>query len=413
MTEIVQLVEQHIIKETDPRFESIDKAAFASKNLYNYANYIVRQEFINNNKYLNYAAIYHLVKDSDAYKALPRKVSQLVLKQLDQSWCAFFAAIREWNQQPEKFFGRPGLPKYKDKQKGRNLLVYNNQAISKKAIAKGLIKPSGLDITVETEQQNVDQVRIVSRNGYYVVEVVYSVEIEPNPNLDDNFVAGIDIGLNNLVALTSNKPGFQPLIVNGRPLKSINQFYNKCKAELQSQLEGNRKTSKRITKLSYKRNRKVNHYLHNASRQIIDRLVDEGIGTLVIGKNKNWKQEINIGRQNNQNFVSIPHARFVNLLSYKAKLAGIKVITTEEGYTSKCSFLNLEPIGKHEEYAGKRIKRGLFRANDGTLINADVNGSGNIIRKVVPNAFAPQSSGQADGIEDFVVRPLGFPPING
>ncbi len=406
MTEIVQLVEQHIIKEADPRFEAIDKAAFASKNLYNYANYIVRQEFIKNNKYLNYVAIYHLVKDSDAYKGLPRKVSQLVLKQLDQNWRAFFAAIREWNQQPEKFLGRPGLPQYKDKQKGRNLLVYNNQAISKKAIAKGLIKPSGLDIIVETEQQNVDQVRIVPRNGHYVVEVVYSVEIEPNLNLDDNFVAGIDIGLNNLVALTSNKPGLRPLIVNGRPLKSINQFYNKRKAELQSQLEGNRKTSKRITKLSNKRNRKVNHYLHNASRQIIDRLEDEGIGILVIGKNKNWKQEINIGRQNNQNFVSIPHARFVKMLSYKAKLAGIKVITTEESYTSKCSFLNLEPIGKHEEYAGKRIKRGLFRANDGTLINADVNGSGNIIRKVVPNAFA-------DGIEDFVVRPLGFPPING
>ena len=218
MTEIVQLVEQHIIKETDARFEAIDKAAFASKNLYNYANYIVRQEFINNNNYLNYAAIYHLVKDSNAYKALPRKVSQLVLKQLDQSWCGFFAAIREWNQQPEKFVGRPCLPKYKDKQKGRNLLVYNNQAISKKAIAKGLIKPSGLDITVETEQKNVDQVRIVPRSAHYVVEVVYSVEIEPNPNLDDNFVAGIDIGLNNLVALTSNKPGFKPLIFYGRPL---------------------------------------------------------------------------------------------------------------------------------------------------------------------------------------------------
>ena len=246
-----------------------------------------------------------------------------------------------------------------------------------------------------------------------LLKLFIPLKLNRTPNLDDNFVAGIDIGLNNLVALTSNKPGFQPLIANGRPLKSSNQFYNKHEAELQSQLEGNRKTSKRITKLSNKRNRKVNHYLHNASRQIINHLVDEGIGTLVIGKNKNWKQEINIGRQNNQNFVSIPHARFVNMLSYKAKLAGTKVITTEEGYTSKCSFLDLEPIDKHEEYAGKRIKRGLFRANDGTLINADVNGSGNIIRKVVPNAFALSSSGQADGIEDFVVRPLGFPPING
>jgi len=147
--------------------------------------------------------------------------------------------------------------------------------------------------------------------------------------------------------------------------------------------------------------------LHSASRQIIDHLVDEGIGIVVIGKNKSWKQEINLGKQTNQNFVSIPHARFVDMLSYKAKLAGIKVVTTEESYTSKCSFLDLEPIGKQEKYTGKRVKRGLFRASDGRLINADVNGSGNIIRKVVPNAF------EADGIEDFVVRPLGLPPING
>ncbi len=212
--------------------------------------------------------------------------------------------------------------------------------------------------------------------------------------------------MNNLAALTSNKPGFQPLLVNGRPLKSINQFYNKRKAELQSQLQGHRKSSKRIAKLSHKRNRKVDHYLHNASRQVVDHLVGEGIGVLVIGKNKNWKQQINIGRQNNQNFVSIPHARFVEMLTYKAKLVGLQVINTEESYTSKCSLLDLEPIGKQAEYAGKRLKRGLFRASDGRLINADVNGSGNIIRKVVPNAFA-------DGIEDFVVRPLGFLPING
>jgi putative transposase len=407
MTETVQLVEQHIIKENDPRFELIDRAAFASKNLYNLANYTVRQEFIHHKQYLNYAAVYHLVKESDAYQALPRKVSQLVLKQLDQNWQSFFAALREWKGHPEKFLGRPGLPKYKDKQKGRNILIYNDQAFSRVMLRKGIIKPSGLDITVETEQQNVDQVRIVPRKGHYVVEVVYSIEVEPNPDLDDAFIAGIDIGLNNLAALTSNKPGFQPLIVNGRPLKSINQFYNKRKAEQQSQLEGNRQTSKRITELTHKRNRKVNHYLHNASRQIIDHLVAEGIGTLVIGKNKNWKQEINIGRQNNQNFVSIPHARFVEMLSYKAKLAGIKVITTEESYTSKCSFLDLEPIGKKETYIGKRVQRGLFRASDGTLINADVNGSGNIIRKVVPNAL------EADGIEDFVVRPFGFRPING
>lgn len=407
MTEIVQLVEQHIIKQTDPRFALLDQAAFASKNLYNLANYIVRQEFINHKQYLNYAAVYHLVKETEAYQALPRKVSQLVLKQLDQNWRAFFAATREWKDHPEKFLGRPGLPKYKDKQKGRNIIIYNNQAFSQVLLRKGIIKPSGLAITVETDHRDIDQVRIVPRRGHYVIELVYSVEVEPDPALNSDFVAGVDIGLNNLVALTSNKPGFQPRVVNGRPLKSINQFYNKRKAQLQSQLPDHRKSSNRISELSHKRNRQVNHYLHNASRQIIDHLVAEAIGTLVIGKNKNWKQASNMGRQNNQNFVSIPHARLIEMLSYKAKLAGINIVTTEESYTSKCSFLDLEPIGKKETYVGQRIKRGLFRASNGTLINADVNGSGNIIRKVVPNAF------QADGIQDFVVRPLGFQPING
>jgi putative transposase len=253
----------------------------------------------------------------------------------------------------------------------------------------------------------VNEVRIVPRSNHYVLEVVYTVEVEPNPDLDDSLVAGVDIGLNNLAVLTSNKPGFQPLLINGRPLKSINQYYNKRKAELQSQLPGQRKSSRRINQLSNKRNRRVAHYLHTASRQVIDCLVEQGIGVLVIGYNQEWKQAIKLGKQNNQNFVSIPHARLVQMLTYKAQLAGIRVRLTEESYTSKCSFLDLEPIGKRESYAGKRVKRGLFRSSTGQHINADVNGSYNIIRKVVPDAF------NSEGIEDVVVHPLGFQPING
>jgi putative transposase len=137
------------------------------------------------------------------------------------------------------------------------------------------------------------------------------------------------------------------------------------------------------------------------SRRIIDLLVQEGMGTLVIGKNPEWKQEVNMGKRNNQQFVCIPHARFIDMLTYKAELVGIRVIITEESYTSKCSFLDQEPIRKQESYAGKRVKRGLFRAADGRLINADVNGSANIIRKVAPDAFA-------DGVEAVVVRPVRF-----
>ena len=165
-----------------------------------------------------------------------------------------------------------------------------------------------------------------------------------------------------------------------------------------------------MKELTTKRNRKVKHYLHVASRQIIDHLVSEGIGVLVIGRNTNWKQEINIGKANNQNFVSIPFAQFIQMLEYKAKLVGMEIIFQEESYTSKCSFLDNEPIKKYKQYQGKRVKRGLFRVSDGRLINADVNGSLNIIKKAVPKAFThPHVT--ADGIEDFAVHPLRVTPV--
>lgn len=168
-------------------------------------------------------------------------------------------------------------------------------------------------------------------------------------------------------------------------------------------MKGDIKTSRKINHLTNKRNVKVDNYLHNASRFIINHLVANRIGTLVIGKNDEWKQGINLGKRNNQNFVAIPHARFIEMLTYKAQLAGIVVKVIEESYTSKCSFLDNEPCVKHSEYRGKRIKRGLFRVGDGRLINADVNGSANIIKKAFPNAFA-------EGIQGVVVRPVRVTP---
>jgi putative transposase len=397
----MQLVEQHVIRKGDVRYEAIDQAAFASKNLYNAANYEIRQAFIFRGMYLNYNQMHQLMKAHPAYQALPRKVSQQVLRTLDKNWQSFFRAEALWREHPEKFLGRPSLPKYKDKQQGRNLLIYTIQAISKPALRQGFIQPSGLSIRITTAHQNVDQVRIIPRHGFYVVEVVY--EQEPvQANVDPQLFAGIDIGVDNLATLTSNKKGFVPRIVNGRPVKSVNQFYNKRKADLDRKLmkmDARRRHSHRLERLTTKRTRRINHYLHTASRRIVNLLVEEDIGTLVIGKNANWKQEVEMGKRNNQQFVAIPHARFIEMLAYKAELVGIRVIITEESYTSKCSFLDNEPMKKQESYAGKRVKRGLFRASDGRLLNADVNGSANIIRKVAPNAFA-------DGVEAVVVRPV-------
>ncbi|GHO49933.1 RNA-guided endonuclease InsQ/TnpB family protein [Ktedonospora formicarum] len=398
----MQLVERHCIHQSDDRYAALDRASFASKNLYNLANYHMRQAFIQTGVYLGYANVYHLVKHTEAYQALPRKVSNDVLRLLDKNWKAFRKGLAAWFDDPKKFLGRPKLPKYKDKQKGRNILIYDLQAISKKALKKGMVAPSQLGIEIPTTHPKVKQVRIAPRTGLYVVEIVYDYEPQ-QANVDPLFVAGIDIGLNNLATLTSNKAGFEPVLVNGRPLKNINHYYNKQRSRLQSHLSKyDRFNSPRLECLTSKRTRKIDHYLHTQSHRIIERLIWEGIGTLIIGKNDRWKQEINIGKRNNQQFVQIPFARFIHMLTYKAEMVGIHVIWQEESHTSKCSFLDLEPICHHECYVGKRIKRGLFRTSTGKRINADVNGSLNIIRKAIPNSFG-------QGIEGVAVRPVGAP----
>jgi putative transposase len=411
----MQLVERHVIAKSDPRYALIDEAAFKSKNLYNAANYEIRQSYIHEGTYLNYHKMYRRMQTHEAYRALPAKVSQQILQQLANAWESFFKACEEYRADPTKFLARPKLPTYKHKTKGRNLLVYTIQAISrgKKGLKRGIIKPSRLPIEVKTKQKNLAQVRIVPRHGFYVVEAVYEKEVQPAP-LNPAFYAGIDLGITNLVALTSNKPGFQAALVNGRPLKSVNQFYNKRRAALQSQLD-HPSTTKRLERLTNIRNRRIDHDLHTISRQIIDLLVKEGIGVLCIGKNDGWKQEANLGKCTNQHFVQIPHARLIHMLTYKAQLVGMRVEITEESYTSKASLLDLDPLpvrntgeeASRYTFSGRRVKRGLYRASDGRQINADCNGSGNIIRKVAPTAFGYR--GVEDGkvvLASLVVHPV-------
>jgi putative transposase len=388
----MQLVEQHVIGKADPRFAAIERAAFASKNLYNAALYEQRQAFIFRGEYLCYEDLYHRIKGHEAYRALPRKVSQQVLKQLDKAWKSYFAACAAWEEDPSRFLGHPKLPKYKDKQQGRNLLVYTAQALAKPALRRGKIAPSGLPITVHTNKSDIAQVRIVPRSGYYVVEVIYEQQVSPCP-VNPALMASIDIGVNNLAAVTSNNVGFVPRLVNGRPLKSINQFYNKRKAELQAQLLQEQDWTERMARMTTQRNRRIDHYLHTASRRIVDLLVEEGIGTLIIGKNPNWKQECQLRKKDKQHFVQIPHARFIDMLSYKAKLVGIQVVLQEESYTSLASFLDNDFMPTYRQvetepvFSGKRVIRGMYRASTGLCFNADVNGSYNILRKASPDAF--------------------------
>jgi putative transposase len=212
--------------------------------------------------------------------------------------------------------------------------------------------------------------------------------------------------LNNLAAVTFNQPGLTPFLVQGRALKALNQWYNKRRTRLQAKLAAGVYASRQLDTLTDKRGRQITDYLHVASRRIVDRLVSHCVGTLVIGKNDGWKQAIGLGKRTNQNFVFVPHARFVEMLQYKAELVGIQVVVSEESYTSKCSFLDLEPIGKHDVYVGKRVKRGLFQAAGGRRLNADITGAYNILRKVVPDAFG-------NGIGGVVVHPVRMALANG
>ncbi len=395
----MQLVEQHVISKTDSRFAAIDQAAFLSKNLYNAANYLVRQSFLFEHRYIPYGKLDKLMQRSPDYRGLPRKVSQWVLRQLDHDWQSFFAASRTYQENPAAFTGRPKLPHYKPKTQGRNLLTYTVQAISKKGLKRGVVQPSRLAIEISTRHSTLQQVRIVPHKTHYTVEVIYEQSPQPAENLNPLWYAGIDIGLDNLATVTSNKPGCVPVIVNGRPLKSINQYYNQRRAELHARLPVG-VSSKRLDRLTDRRNRRIHYELHLASRRIVEWLVREQIGTLIIGKNDGWKQDIHLGRRTNQNFVFIPHARFIEMLTYKAELIGLRVIMREESYTSKCSFPDLEPIEKHETYLGRRVHRGLFVSARGRRIQADVNAGYNIIRKEAPCAF------DAAGVEGAVVHPV-------
>ena len=266
------------------------------------------------------------------------------------------------------------LPKYKDKENGRNIFVYTNQCakVYNKIV---YLKTKQGTLSFNTVVDNIQQVRLVPKGNHIVVEIIYNVEYKLKEN--NNRYASIDLGLDNLCTLASNVT--QSIIVNGKPLKSINHHYNKTKAILQSKLSKNKHTSKRINRLTIRRNSKIKDYMHKVSRKIVDYMKANSLNTLFVGKNVGWKDSINLGKTNNQNFVSIPFNMLISMLEYKCKLAGINIVIVNEAYTSKCSFLDREKICKHNSYVGRRIRRGLFISSSGILINADINGSLNIM----------------------------------
>ncbi|WP_028986142.1 RNA-guided endonuclease InsQ/TnpB family protein [Thermoanaerobacter indiensis] len=390
---IVKRVEQIQINKNHELWNYCDKICFAAKNLYNYANYIVRQEFINNHKWIRYRNLNKMLKEHETYKNLPAQTAQQTLRLLDRNWKSFFRAMKEWGKDKSKFNGKPKLPKYK-KKNGRTVTVFTNQQCK---IKDGYITFPKTDLKLKTRiTGNLREVRIIPKGSIYVVEIVYEKEIAEIQRPPKR-VVGIDLGLNDFATLINNI-GIKPIVINGKVIKSINQYYNKKKAELMSYV-GNRGTSNRIKKLSIKRDNKIKDLMHKISRFIVNWCKQYGIDTLVVGYNSGWKQEIELGKKNNQNFVSIPFYNFTNMLKYKCEEEGINFILIEESYTSGCSFLDGEEINKTNYNPKRRIKRGLFRSNKGILINADANSAYNIIRKVFPKAFA-------EGIEGVGLHPV-------
>ncbi len=372
------------IKQGHQYYNWCESACLQSRYLYNTMLYEYRNSYFDN-KTLTNTDLYRIGKESCHWVNLPAKCSNLVWMQLTTNISSYWAALKEYNKNPSKFKKLPRIPNYN---KGMNIVTFEKQSLlSSRKLPANHIRLVRTDIILDLSRYKgeVREVQIIPKRNYFIIKVVFKQAIKQEDLHNEN-VASIDIGVNNLAAITTNQAYIKHILINGRPLKSINQYYNKTKAQHQSNLPKKQKSSNRIRLLTDKRNNKIQDYIHKASRYIVNWLIENKIGTLVIGKNKEWKQEVNIGAKNNQTFVMIPHAKFIDLIIYKFESVGGIVKLVNEAYTSKCSALDLEPICKQTEYKGKRVKRGLFRTNNGVIINADINGSLNILRKVCGDA---------------------------
>ena len=389
---MISRTEKHIIKSSDNYFSLILSFCRQSKNLYNHANYLIRQEFTKNKKLIKYSDLDKILKADEEYldyQNMPTAQSaQQILRLLDKNWKAFMVSIKDWSKHKEKYSGRPKLPNYLKKNSNYILILTNqncklkNGKIHFPKVFQGFtIKPK---FTGKENFVSFQQVRLIPHKNRIVAEVVYNMEIL-EIKADNQRYIGIDIGVNNL-ATVCNSISDKAFIINGKPLKSINQYYNKRISHYREITKRMNKAdySKRMDRLTEKRNSKIDDYLHKASRYIINYCIKNDIHTIVIGKNQEWKQNSKLSKRVNQNFVQIPFARLIEMIQYKAEEKGIAVILTEESYTSGTSFIDNEPPTKENYNKARRIHRGLFVSNKGIKINADLNGAYQILRKVVP-----------------------------
>ena len=386
----VQRVEQQIIGKSHQKYKLIDEMCKKSKNLYNYANYIIRQEFIKTGNYIKYKDMNFNLKTTQQYKDCMSQPANCTLRLLDKNWKSFFVAIKDWKKNPNKYLGMPKPPKYLNKNGRFNWMIPNNSVRIEEGNKLHFLMKCLNDYNWKCRNLGrLIQVRFVPRGTCYIMEIVYEVEIDSNITENSTRIASIDLGVNNFVTMTNNI-GKQPIIINGKGLKSINQFYNKTRAKELSRIRHmhNKTWSKKLDQITFKRFKRIKNYIHNTSRFIVNYCLENNIDTVVIGINHEWKQNSRLNKIANQHFVQLPHDMLIKQLQYKCFDNNIKLIETEESYTSGTSFLDNEMPIKENYNKSRRIERGLFKTNTGKLINSDVNGSLQIMKKVFSNTIS-------------------------
>ena len=390
-------VERHWIEEGHTLYPVCDDLTFKAKNLYNAGLYQIRQSIFERNKcqeeekpsvlsWTELVSQFRKEKQSDML-ALPSKVSTNILKNLGSTIHSYYQLLKCFHDKSNvSVISKPQLPRYLHKTEGRYVVEFTNQTFSKKRGLNGelILCSKDLNLSIPTKVKTPKSVRIVPKLKAFVIEVIYEAEVSSLKQTGN--YAAIDLGVDNLASITFSD-GMNPLVVKGSQLKSINQGYNRLIAKAQSKLPANQKTSQHIHRLWRNRELKLHSELHKLTSLLSLYFDEMAIETVFVGKNRGWKQEVSLGKKVNQSFTQIPFNTFISQLTYKCLLKGITVIEQEESYTSKASFLDEDEIPVYKDiqskpqFSGKRISRGLYKTKDGKVLNADVNGSYNILVK--------------------------------
>ena len=381
---------KHLSKK---EFKNLKYLCHIAKNLKNQAIYNVRQHYFKNKKYLSYNENYKILKNSENYKKLNSNMAQQILKEVDESFKSFFALLKLAKN--GQYNGKIKLPNYLDKDGFTTLVIgfvrlkddmlivpYSNSF-------RKTHKEIAIKLPPVLKGKKIKEIRIIPKqySRYFEIQYIYEVE-EVQRELNKENALGIDLGIDNLCTCVTNTGA--SFIIDGRKLKSTNQYYNKINAKLQSIKDKQKieRTTLRQKRITRKRNNRINDYLSKAARTIVNYCLNNDIGKLVLGYNEDFQRNSNIGSINNQNFVNIPYGKLRDKLIYLCKLYGIEFKLQEESYTSKASFFDGDEIPIYDKenpqeyiFSGKRIKRGLYQTSTGKLINADCNGALNILRK--------------------------------